>query len=105
MSQPVSFTISKGWTVTSSVELSIGNSQAAQTAIIYGKYRNVEHVSYNGVVFGREDLLSKITIDGESDIQGAQKVAGALDKVQRAIQLNTGNAMLTGKDLTIITNQ
>ena len=109
MSNSVSFLISNNWTTTSSVELSMlasDYSQASQTASIFGRYRNVHHVSYDEIILGRDDVLENISIDGECLVQGnKEKVANVLDKVQRAIAQNTGNATLTGKDLTIITGQ
>lgn len=102
----VTFPIHNQWTITSQVELSSFYSEMSQTASIVGRYRNTEYVSFNGILFGNIDNLGSISIDGENPVQGTQeKVNAVLEKVKKAIQFNTGRAMLAGKNLTIETGQ
>lgn len=73
----------------------------SQTASIVGRYCNVKYDSFSGTVFGNIDNLASISIDGENPVQGTQEKVGAvLQKVRMAMQHNTGQAMLNGKDLT-----
>jgi hypothetical protein len=107
MATSVSFPISNGWTITSQIKLSSLYNKVSWTASVVGQYCNAFPSPLgNGVILGNVDLLANITIDGECPVQGTlARVNTVLNKIQRAVNQGTGNAVLMGKNLIISTGQ
>jgi hypothetical protein len=106
MTSPLTFTISNDAGIeTSQIELSRFDSPNSGQSSIVGIYR---HIIYT--IFGPElsapNTLSSIRIDGESPVQGSKgKISRVFEKIRKALNAGSGQAMLNEKDLTIVTGQ
>lgn len=87
--------------ITDQVELSslpFGNGPSR----IFGNFSKVE-TKYNELVVGFSNDFEAIWIDGERDIEGADKIATVFAKVQKSIDYDTYSAVIIGKALVLRT--
>lgn len=104
------FGIGNRWMIAHMVQIKSKPSELLKDHfVIDGAYRDVQ-ITFDTSVHGQAGKINSILIDGENydGPMTENQIAAVFDRVQKAIENNTGKATLVGlasKTLTIMTNQ